>query len=166
MLSTTLKSEKTQAEEPPKYSLGKGIFIAIIGIVGIIIGGELVVNSASDIAISFGISETLVGLTIVAMGTSLPELVTSLVAAKKGDSDIAMGNVVGSNLFNILLVLALSGSIHPIHVNVLSLYDLIILFMISLLTYIFAWTKESVSRVEGAILVILYILYMIYIIMR
>ena len=166
MISSALKSEKKEEEQPPKYSLGKGILIALIGIVGIIVGGQLVVNSASDIAISFGLSETLVGLTIVAVGTSLPELVTSLVAAKKGDSDIAMGNVVGSNIFNILLVLALSASIHPINVNILSIYDLIILLGISILTYIFAWTKRSVGRVEGGILVVLYILYMIYIIMR
>lgn len=166
MISSALKSEKKEEEQPPKYSLGKGILIALIGIVGIIVGGQLVVNSASDIAISFGLSETLVGLTIVAVGTSLPELVTSLVAAKKGDSDIAMGNVVGSNIFNILLVLALSASIHPINVNILCIYDLIILLGISILTYIFAWTKRSVGRVEGGILVVLYILYMIYIIMR
>lgn len=166
MIQSALKNKKSEEETAPKYSLGKGILIALIGIVGIVIGGELVVDSASTIALSFGLSETLVGLTIVAIGTSLPELVTSLVAAKKGESAIAIGNVVGSNIFNVLLVLALSASIHPINVNTLSLYDLIIVLVVSIITYIFAWTKRSVSRVEGGILVLLYILYMIYIIMR
>lgn len=166
MIQSALKNKNPEEETSPKYSLGKGILIALIGIVGIVIGGELVVDSASTIALSFGFSETLVGLTIVAIGTSLPELVTSLVAAKKGESAIAIGNVVGSNIFNVLLVLALSASIHPINVNTLSLYDLIIVLVVSIITYIFAWTKRSVSRVEGGILVLLYILYMIYIIMR
>lgn len=166
MISAALKNKHAEEEEPPKYSLGKGILIALIGIVGIIIGGELVVNSASTIAISFGLSETLVGLTIVAIGTSLPELVTSLVAARKGQSDIAIGNVVGSNIFNILVVLALSASIHPINVNVLSLYDLLILLGFNAITYIFAWTKKRIGRVEGGILVALYVLYTVYIIMR
>ena len=87
-------------------------------------GGQLVVNSAREIALSFGISESLIGLTIVAIGTSLPELVTSIVAATKGESDIAIGNVVGSNIFNILFVLALSAAIHPVSFDLNALIDL------------------------------------------
>ncbi|WP_054743919.1 calcium/sodium antiporter [Cellulosilyticum ruminicola] len=166
MIQAALKNKHQEEDVKPKYSLGKGILIALGGIVGIVLGGELVVDSASKIAISFGLSETLVGLTIVAIGTSLPELVTSLVASKKGKSDIAIGNVVGSNIFNILLVLALSASIHPINVNVLSIYDLLILLGFNVITYIFAWIQKRVGRIEGSILVILYILYTVYIIIR
>lgn len=166
MIDTAIKNKTTDEDVAPKYSLGKGILIALIGIVAVVIGGDLVVDSATAIALSFGLSETLVGLTIVAIGTSLPELVTSIVAARKGDSAIAIGNVVGSNIFNILLVLAVSASIHSVNVNILSLYDLLILISISILAYIFAFTKKTINRIEGGILVIIYIIYTVYIIIR
>lgn len=123
-------------------------------------------DSASKIATGFGMSETLVGLTIVAVGTSLPELVTSIVAAKKGESDIAIGNVVGSNVFNILFVLAASAAITPMNINSQGLCDLIILMAISILTYIFCITKKSINRVEGIILVLMYAAYMAFAIVR
>lgn len=142
----------------------------IIGIIGIILGGNLVVNSASDIAYSFGLSDKLVGLTIVAMGTSLPELVTSMIAAIKGENDIAIGNVLGSNIFNILLIFGVSSTINPIVISSSLLVDMIFLIVISFILGIFMFKgkkeKLSLGRVEGLILVLLYIGYIAYIIFR
>jgi cation:H+ antiporter len=142
----------------------------IVGIIGIILGGNLVVNSASDIAYSFGLSDKLVGLTIVAIGTSLPELVTSMIAAIKGENDIAIGNVLGSNIFNILLILGVSSTINPIIISSVLLVDILFLIVISFVLGIFMFTgkKENLSlgRVKGLILVLLYIGYMTYIIFR
>ena len=105
-MAITSKDESVE-DEIEEISTSKSIIYSILVIIGIIIGGQLVVNSASNIALSWGMSENLVGLTIVSIGTSLPELVTSIVAARKGESDIAIGNAVGSNIFNLLLVLGL-----------------------------------------------------------
>lgn len=142
----------------------------IIGIIGIILGGNFVVNSASNIAYSFGLSDKLVGLTIVAMGTSLPELVTSMIAATKGENDIAIGNVLGSNIFNILLILGVSSSITPIVISSALFVDIIFLIVISILLGIFMFKgknqKSSLGRIEGLILVLIYICYMAYIIFR
>lgn len=142
----------------------------IIGICGIIIGGNLVVNSATNIAYSFGLSDKLVGLTIVAIGTSLPELATSMIAAIKGQNDIAIGNVLGSNIFNILLILGISASINPIIISSALLVDILFLIGVSILLGIFMFTgkkgKLSLGKLEGLILVLLYIGYMAYIIFR
>ena len=153
-------------EEKPKYSIGISILLTIGGLAGIIIGGQLVVDSAEKIALGFGMSETLVGLTIIAVGTSLPELVTSIMAARKGESDIAVGNVVGSNIFNLLFVLPASAVITPMGINSQSLTDMIILIGISILTYFFCVTKKKVNRIEGAILAALYAAYLAYAIIR
>lgn len=147
-------------------SLLKCILFTVGGLAGIIFGGQLVVDNASKIAKQFGMSETLVGLTIVAVGTSLPELVTSIVAAKKGESDIAVGNVVGSNVFNILFVLAASAAITPMNINGQGLCDLLILMGVSITAYIFCVTKKTVNRVEGGVLTALYAGYMVFAIMR
>ncbi len=159
------KPEPRDAMEP-KPQVTKCLGLIVIGIAGIVLGGQLVVESATAIAISFGISQTLVGLTIVAMGTSLPELVTSAVAAKKGESDIAIGNVVGSNIFNILFVLGSSSAITPVPFSMLSVYDSAIVIAVSLLIYMFCYTKRQVNRIEGAVAVMTYFAYMAYIIMR
>lgn len=124
------------------------------------------VNSASNIAITWGMSQNLVGLTIVSIGTSLPELVTSIVAARKGESDIAIGNAVGSNIFNILFVLGISSFIHNIAVHPIVFADMLVMLLISLITFIFASTKRSIKKGEGIVLITLYILYMIFIIIR
>lgn len=170
VITSALRTRKENAsaleEDKPKYGIVKSIIFTVGGLAGIIIGGQLVVDSASDIAISFGMSETLVGLTIVAVGTSLPELVTSIVAAKKGESDIAIGNVVGSNVFNILFVLAASAAITPMNINGQSLVDLVILMAVTALTYVFCVTQKKVNRPEGVILVLMYIGYMTYAIIR
>lgn len=136
------------------------------GIAAIVVGGDLVVDSATTIAENFGLSQTLIGLTIVAMGTSLPELVTSIVAAGKGETDMAIGNVIGSCIFNILLVLGIAGAISPIEVLMENVIDAIILIGISIVTWIFAWTGKRINRAEGAIMVAIYAAYMGYICVR
>lgn len=145
------------------------LFIAI-GIAGICIGGNRVVEGAKVIASNFGMSDSLIGLTIVAIGTSLPELVTSVVAARKGESDIAIGNVIGSNIFNILFVLGVSSVITPIVISpadvINSMYDIIIVALATLLVYIPVVRKQKISRLAGSIMLIGYIIYTVYIIMR
>ncbi len=136
------------------------------GITAIVYGGDLVVDCASKIAASFGLSENFIGLTIVALGTSLPELVTSVVAARKGESDLAMGNVIGSNIFNILLILGVSASLHPVSVEIFSIYDTIILTVSSIIVYLFALQKKELSRKEAAIMLPIYIAFFIYILLR
>lgn len=136
------------------------------GMAAIVIGGNLVVDNASLIAASFGLSETLIGLTVVAFGTSLPELVTSMVASKKGENGLALGNVIGSNLFNILFVLATSTTISPMKVDVLSTFDAIFLIAVSALIWLMAKKDCQIGRMRGVIMVALYLAYTVYIIMR
>lgn len=126
----------------------------------------MVVNSATSIATSLGMSANLVGLTIVAVGTSLPEFVTSIVAIKKGETEIAIGNVIGSNLFNILLVLGLAAVINPISMSMLAFIDIIFMVLITLLLYMFMKKRNSLVKSQGIILVALYIAYMSYTIIR
>lgn len=142
-----------------------GIYI-IIGIIGIVLGGNLVVESAKNIALSLGMSETLVGLTIVSIGTSLPELITSVTAALNKKTDIAIGNAIGSNIFNVLLILGLTDSICPIATTNVMIIDTIIMIVITIITYILAYDKHDFNRKDGCILVGLFIAYMIYIILR
>lgn len=142
------------------------ILYIVGGIAAIVYGGDLVVDCASKIAASFGLSENFIGLTIVALGTSLPELVTSVVAAKKGESDLALGNVVGSNLFNILLILGSSSALHPIAVTAETVYDTLILLGSSIVVYIFAFHKKEISRKEATVILPIYIVFFIYILMR
>lgn len=158
--------KEAQGDKEKKNSSPKNLLFAGLGLGGVIGGGQLVVNSASDIALSFGISETLVGLTIVAIGTSLPELVTSVVAARKGESDMALGNVVGSNLFNIFFVLATSSAINPIAFSFESVIDSLILIGVSILIYLFILIRQNVNRIEGAFMVAIYAAYSVYIILR
>ena len=104
--------------------------------------------------------------TIVAVGTSLPELVTSIVAAKKGETGLAIGNAVGSNIFNLLLILGVSAVIHPVAVNLASLYDMIVLIAISIITYIFAITKKDINRLEGIVMVLIYVADVVFAVKR
>lgn len=158
--------EEEVVEDEKSVSLVKAVALSAIGLVGIILGGDLVVDSATSIAEAFGIDEILIGLTIVALGTSLPELVISIVAATKGETDIAVGNVIGSNIFNILLVLGLSTTIHPITITMFSIYDMIILIAASLLVLIPFMRKQKLTRGWGALMLIIYAGYLAYIIMR
>lgn len=152
-------------------SIPKSLLFIIFGAAAIALGGDFVVDSASSIATSFNISQTLIGLTIVALGTSLPELVTSIVASSKGENDLAVGNVVGSNIFNILFVLGLSATVSPINLNTIAnplftIYDTIILLIITLISYMFVLSKKVINRIEGFIMVIIYASYLVYIIIR
>ena len=153
-------------EELKNAITDKTILVSIVGIVGIVLGGDMVVNSATSIATSLGMSANLVGLTIVAVGTSLPEFVTSIVAIKKGETEIAIGNVIGSNLFNILLVLGLAAVINPISMSMLAFIDIIFMVLITLLLYMFMKKRNSLVKSQGIILVALYIAYMAYTIIR
>lgn len=147
-------------------SAAKSIIFIVIGIAGIKFGGDFVVNSASDIATSFHVTQTLIGLTIVALGTSLPELVTSIVASRKGENDLALGNVIGSNIFNLLLVLGVSATINPIGIEMTAIYDFIILIVFNVYAYLLIFKRTSLGKIGGASMVILYAFYMVYIIMR
>ncbi|HZW69141.1 MAG TPA: calcium/sodium antiporter [Pseudogracilibacillus sp.] len=147
-------------------SWGKNIFITILGLFGIILGGNFVVNSGTKIAYSLGMSETLVGLTIIAIGTSLPELVTSVTAALKKESEIALGNIVGSNIFNILFVLGASATITPLMVDNKVFSDALFMIILTVLLFIFSRTNFSISKREGLLFVLAYVIYLIYIIIR
>lgn len=142
------------------------IIYIVGGLAAIVWGGDLVVDSASSIAASFGLSQNLIGLTVVALGTSLPELVTSVVASRKGENGLALGNVIGSNLFNILMVLGASAAISPIRVNPLSIYDTGFLIISSVITWGLCWSRNRISRPEGALMLAMYAAYLIYIIVR
>ncbi|MGL5693197.1 MAG: calcium/sodium antiporter, partial [Peptostreptococcaceae bacterium] len=151
LIEMAFTSKDKSEDNVEVMNLGKSILYSILGVLGIIIGGDMVVDSASKIAITFGMSENLVGLTIVSIGTSLPELVTSIVAAKKGESDIAIGNAVGSNLFNILFVLGISSFISNIRVHSVVFTDMLVMLLVSMITYTFAISKKSIKKGEGSI---------------
>ena len=162
-----VQSEEIEAAEAQEImSMPKSLLFLVIGVAGIILGGDMVVDSASNIALKVGMSQTLVGLTIVSVGTSLPELVTSVVAARKNEVDMALGNAIGSNIFNILLVLGVAGVISPMPFLMENIIDIGILIAFSLLIWIFAWTKEKISRKEGIVMVALYAIYVVYICVR
>ena len=160
------RNDYDSEEEVEVMSPVKSAAFIIVGLAGIIWGGDLVVDSATQIAVQFGLSQTFIGLTIVAMGTSLPELVTSMIAAKKGENDLAIGNVVGSNLFNILLILGASSSICPITVDINALYDMLILVVFSILVYLCAKGGRELSKKEGVLFLAVYAVYFGYIFAR
>ncbi len=169
MVRNTLASRAaggTEEDVVDVMSPFKSLVFILGGLAAIVAGGNIVVDSASSIAASFGLSETLIGLTVVAFGTSLPELVTSIVAAKKGESGMALGNVIGSNLFNILFVLAASATISPMKVDILSTFDAIFLIVSSAVTWFLAKSRFEVNRREGIIMVLMYLGYTAYIIVR
>ena len=162
-------AKKHPAQEEAGYerkSTGKCLLLIVIGLALIVGGGQAVVYSAKEIARAAGLTETLIGLTVVAMGTSLPELVTSVVAARKGETGLAIGNVVGSNLFNLMLILGLSSLIHPVAVNFASVCDLAVLIAISVVSYFFARSSRTVNRAEGVALLLIYFADLIFAIVR
>ena len=160
------KSKGADFVEKPKFGIGRSIVYVVVGLAAIILGAQLVVNSSSYIAMACGMSETLVGLTIVAIGTSLPELVTSLTALKRDENQLVIGNVIGSNIFNILFVLGLSSTITPIPVNSNMIVDLGLMIIVTILCFIFGKTQSKFDRKEGIILLGLFILYMAFVIFR
>ncbi|MCR4617300.1 MAG: calcium/sodium antiporter [Lachnospiraceae bacterium] len=154
---------ETEGERKPYW---KCFLFIILGIALIVGGGQAVVRSAEYIAKAAGMTETLIGLTIVAVGTSLPELVTSVVAARKGETGLAIGNVVGSNIFNLMLILGISSAIHPVEANVASVFDLGILIIVSLIVLLFSVSKKKILRWEGIIMILVYVADVIFAIFR
>ena len=158
-------AEIQELEQIPKMSTQKGLFVLIYSLLFLLASAELLVWAATEIAIIMGVSELVIGLTVIAVGTSLPELVVSVTSAFKGQTDIAIGNIVGSNIFNILLVLAIPGYIHPTDLGFEILWrDYLLMFMMTLLLVLFAYaskTKARISRLEGAFLLFIWIAYLI-----
>lgn len=166
MLRETMKYRDQLEVSTESISVPKSLIMTVIGIVGIVVGGDLVVDNASGIAALFGLSPTFIGLTIVAMGTSLPELVTSVVAAKKGESGLAIGNVVGSNIFNMLLIGGLAASVYPLSIVPLALIDCLFLLIVTGVLYVVMKRHGHFSSRMGIICLVTYFLYMGYIVIR
>ena len=164
MVRSALKNRVEEEIEP--ISLTKAALFIALGLAAVVFGGDVVVDSATAIAKSLGLSETLIGLTIVAIGTSLPELVTSVVASRKGESGLALGNAIGSNIFNILFILGMSSTLMPIPVVSENISDALVLIGICVLIYAFARFGEKIGRIKGLIMIAIYIAYTAYIIMR
>ena len=162
------KKEATEeeVEEKPIKKWWVNVIFIILGLAGIIAGGEFVVTTASALAIKFGMSELLVSLTIVAVGTSLPELVTSMVAAKKGENDIAVGNAIGSCLFNISLILGISSMFNTLTIQSSSLVDVLVMILCVGLVLLFALKSNKVNKTCGGIMVAIYVIYLVYIVLR
>ncbi len=170
-ISDALKARKNgtaeeEVDDGKKISPLKSIIFIVIGIAGIILGGNLVVNGATTVAEVLGMDETLIGMTIVAVGTSLPELVTSMVAAKKGESDIALGNVIGSNIFNIIFILGFSCLVSPITVGMEAVIDTIFAILVTVIGLVFSATKLKFERWEGGVFIVTYVVYLAYMILR
>ena len=152
---------EVQTETSPVW---RNIVYLLGGLLGLVVGSNLFVDSASNVALSLGISEGVVGLTVVAGGTSLPELATSVVAARKGQSAIAIGNVIGSNVFNILMILGLTATISPLQIEGITTIDMAVMLVSVALVWLFSFTKFTVERWEGALLVIGYLVYLCWLI--
>ena len=152
ILAKRIEQYRQDEENGKVLSLPKSLLYIAGGLIAVIAGGNLVVDNACIIAESFGVSQNFIGLTIIAVGTSLPELVTSIVATRKGDSGLALGNAIGSNIFNILFILGISAAITPLAVLSESVIDCILLLLSAILLYIFARSKKSMCRWEGCLL--------------
>lgn len=166
MVEISIMGKEDSEEEILVLPIPKSIIFTIGGLVAIVFGADLVVNGASEIAALFGLSETLIGLTIVAIGTSLPELITSVVAAKKGENDIAVGNIVGSCIFNVLFVMGVSGVIYPVDIAIEYYADLWILLAAMLVVVPMMYTSKRISRWEGVLMMLGYVAYTVFIITR
>lgn len=172
MIKSALKAHAESAnleESDNEYKIYPA-WVCVIYIVGgavaIKFGGDFVVDGASAVAMKAGLSQNLVGLTIVAMGTSLPEFVTSVVAARKNEVDMAFGNVIGSNIFNILFILGVTATISPVAFIMENVIDSVILLIVSILVWVFAWSRLHIEKKEGIVLLACYAGYLLYICMR
>ena len=165
MILSALKNREPGADIQT-LSLPVSLLYIVGGLAAVIFGGDLVVDKACIIARSWGVSQNFIGLTIIAVGTSLPELVTSIVATRKGDSSLALGNAIGSNLFNILFILGMSSVISPLHVLDESVIDCLLLTVSAIILYLFARSKKKMTRLEGVICILLYISYTAYLLIR
>ncbi len=152
--------ENKEKDEKPKYKLGKSLLFVLLGLAGVVVGSEMVVQNASTIAAAIGWSERLISLTIVAFGTSLPELVTTIVAARRGEQDLAVGNIIGSNIFNICIVLgvpvAIFGTITPASFQMI---DIVMLVASAVALFIFAFSRRKISRAEGITMLVAFVAY-------
>ena len=161
MQAKTGSTAEVKTEPSPVW---KNIVYLLGGLLGLVLGSNLFVDSASNVALSLGISEGVVGLTVVAGGTSLPELATSVVAARKGQSAIAIGNVIGSNVFNILLILGLTATISPLEIEGITTLDMAVMLISVALVWLFSFTRYTVERWEGTVLVGGYLAYLCWLI--
>lgn len=166
MIKSALKAAAEAEDEEVTQTLLMSVVSIVGGAAAIAIGGDWVVDSASTLAMAFGMSETMVGLTIVAVGTSLPELVTSFVAARKGEVDMALGNAIGSNVFNILLVLGIASVISPIGFMMSNAIDIAAVIVATLVCWAVAAKNKSLGKIMGALMVVSYFAYMVYVVMR
>lgn len=155
--------EPAQAAQKPVWQL---LLFLVIGAVAIIFGGNLTVDSAKEIAAQLGMSENLIGLTVVAVGTSLPELVTSVVAARKGESGLSIGNAIGSNIMNILFILGTSAAISPLVANAQNMIDCAILLGVALLIFALCWKNPKMTRGKGILMIAVYVVFLVYTIIR
>ncbi len=164
-LISMMRNKKVDEDEKIAMSLFKASAFTILGIISIVLGSNLVVDMSSYIAKTIGISERMIALTIIALGTSLPELVTSITATKKGEYDIAIGNVVGSNIFNIGMVIGLPVSVlGGISKITFSYIDLVIMIISSILLFIFSYNDYKITKKEGIIFILLFLIYYSYVI--
>ena len=162
-------SSETSAQKASQVSgtsMLKAVVMLVVGLLCLIAGSNMFVDNASFVASSLGVSDAVIGLTIVAGGTSMPELATSMVSAKKGNSDIAIGNVIGSNVFNILMIIGITGLVKPMHIAGITTLDLIMMLASMLLMWFFCRTTYKVKRWEGAVLTIIYLAYLTWLIMN
>ena len=167
MIYTLMQAKKGQAEpvaEVRQQNPWMSMLWLLAGLAMLVVGSNIFVDSASDVAYALGISEGVVGLTVVAGGTSLPELATSVVAARKGQSAIAIGNVIGSNVFNILLILGLTATISPLQIEGITTIDMAVMLVSVALVWLFSYTRFTVERWEGALLVGGYLVYLFWLI--
>lgn len=170
LVALVRQAMKARADNTVKEDEDKGknipVWLCIVYIVGgiaaIKFGGDFVVDGASTVAGKLGMSQTLVGLTVVAVGTSLPELVTSIVAGRKGEVDMALGNVIGSNIFNALFILGVTAAISPTAFIQDNIIDLVVLIAVCLISYAFAWTSRKIEKKEGIVMILMYVAYMVY----
>lgn len=166
IINMTRKNKKERKKvEKPQYKLGKSFLFVFLGLIGVVAGSQLVVNSASTIASTIGISDRIIALTVVAFGTSLPELFTTITAAKKGENELLVGNVIGSNIFNICIVLGVPGAIFgTITPESFEAIDIIMLIGSSALLWLVARKGSQITRREGALMLIVFALYYGYIV--
>ena len=149
-----------------KGATGKSVFFTVLGLAGVVLGGDMVVKNSISIALALGLSETFIGLTIVAVGTSLPELITSITASLKKESEIALGNIIGSNIFNILFILGISSLISPVLVDDKMFMDAAVMIIVTLGVFLLAFSKRKITKAEGLFLTMVYVLYTIFILIR
>lgn len=166
MVKEAMNNKQEETEDVKELPIIRTIIYIILGLAGIVFGGNLTVEAATKIALQLGISENLVGLTIVAVGTSLPEFVTSVLATKKGETDIAIGNVIGSNLFNILFVLGISSVISPLNISFVAVIDIIASILFTIMLFINMKKHNCLLNKHGIVYIVIYTVYILYTIIR